>query len=623
MRIRFLKKLILAGILALSFANPSAIRAQEPSEWRPAYLTRAAILDMVMGDNGQGWAVGEAGTILQRRNGRWQPVASPTQETLYAVAFVSANNGWAVGEAGTVLHYDGTDWQRATAPTTAADTLFDIALIDGQGWAVGKRFNPVFATVTGLILHLRDGVWTEVPIPQTQPLYAVAFTAADAGWAVGEDGTVLHWNGTMWAMQNRLTTIDLYDVTLAGENIWAVGDNGFIIRWNLRGGLRIEGMPYGVLVSIGFAGTDAGWAVGADGVVLRYDGHTWSPIPMPLSADLFGLFVDTDGIPWITGEGGLIGRVTPDGWQFDTQPYVDVDLTAIDMPDATAGWVVGSWPAASSPGVVFWRYAEPYWYPHEEREAPPLFDIAAASADEAWAVGSQLPPATTGVVWRYTANAWTVADAPDTSTLFAVETVGPGNVWVAGQDGTLAHYDGTEWHPVPMPENVHLYGLHFRAADDGWAVGTRLEITDRSSRYLAVAFHYNGTDWHETAVPPGPPRLLAVYALAENDVWAVGDLGAILHYDGEGWSVVQGQQDYNLLAVDFAGPGDGWAVGSNGTILRFHATTWTSVDSPTTETLKGVVSRPWGEGWAVGSRGAFLYHPPITPWRIYLPHIGR
>ncbi|MFQ5594421.1 MAG: YCF48-related protein [Anaerolineae bacterium] len=621
--------------------QPAAGLSQESTRWRTAYLTQSTVLDITITDAGDAWAVGENGVILHNNGVAWRNVSSPTDETLHAVAFAATDDGWAVGEGGTILRYDGVNWRITGGPAIrpfdwtqgrlrsgqvmAVDELFDIELVGAGGWAVGRRYNTLSATFSGLILHLTGGIWTEVSMPQTEPLFGVAFASADQGWAVGEAGTILRWDGHKWTVEESQTNVDLYDIAIADGDFWAVGKSGFLVHWN-QDRFFVESRPYGDLTGVAFVASDAGWAVGAGGTVLNYDGITWTQVDTPLGTDLHGLSIGDDGLPWVTGEGGLIGRVLEEGWRYVTQPYVDVDLTAIDLLQETAGWAVGARPFQPTEGVVFWQLADDLWNPHQLDETPPLFDVDMLSKDEAWAVGQDFQvdePTEAGVVWHYASGVWTSAAYPGVSALFAVEAIGPDDVWAAGQDGTLLHYNGAEWVKTPMPENVHLYGLHFRTPDDGWVVGERFDLGHDPPRYLAVAFHFDGETWTETPVPIGPPRLLAVCTTSESDVWAVGNLGAILYFNGQSWAVVQGQQEYNLLDIDFSTPDDGWAVGSQGTILRYRDGIWSLANSPTMETLNGVVSRPQAEAWVVGSHGTFLYHPSDRPWSMYLPLVER
>ena len=144
--------------------------------------------------------------------------------------------------------------------------------------------------------------------------------------------------------------------------------------------------------------------------------------------------------------------------------------------------------------------------------------------------------------------------------------------------------------------------------------------------------------------------LFDVWGAAEDDLFAVGNLGNILHFDGESWtplraegwsppthdlnaiwgaddgslfavgrkgSIVQGDRngglavtdspvDTDLTAVWGRGPNDVFAVGKGGTILHFDGTRWTAEASGTDLDLSTV----WGAGecdiMASSVRGALL-----------------
>jgi photosystem II stability/assembly factor-like uncharacterized protein len=63
-----------------------------------------------------GWAVGDAGTILHYTGGQWMPVSSPTGEDLYNVTMESATESWAVGDYGTIVHYANGVWISVYSP---------------------------------------------------------------------------------------------------------------------------------------------------------------------------------------------------------------------------------------------------------------------------------------------------------------------------------------------------------------------------------------------------------------------------------------------------------------------------------------------------------------------------
>ncbi|MBK6535930.1 MAG: hypothetical protein IPF99_42285 [Deltaproteobacteria bacterium] len=63
--------------------------------------------------------------------------------------------------------------------------------------------------------------------------------------------------------------------------------------------------------------------------------------------------------------------------------------------------------------------------------------------------------------------------------------------------------------------------------------------------------------------------LYGVWGAAPNDVWAVGEGGTILHWDGARWSSIPSNTTATLRSVWGASAGDVWAVGDNGTAVHY------------------------------------------------------
>ena len=147
-----------------------------PTCWKSLY-------SVAMVSASEGWAVGEAGTILHYTGGSWQSVTSPTTKNLYSVAMVSGSEGWAIGDSGTILHYTGDSWHGGvTSPTTVP--LSSVAMVSAsQGWAVGYG---------GIILHYTGGAWQSVASPVGNDLNSVVMVSATKGWTVGSN-EILHY----------------------------------------------------------------------------------------------------------------------------------------------------------------------------------------------------------------------------------------------------------------------------------------------------------------------------------------------------------------------------------------------------------------------------------------------
>ncbi len=78
-----------------------------------------------------------------------------------------------------------------------------------------------------------------------------------------------------------------------------------------------------------------------------------------------------------------------------------------------------------------------------------------------------------------------------------------------------------------------------------------------------------GTEWQRVLTGTTEP-LNAVWAVASNDVWAVGNGGTIVHWDGTAFSTVRSNTTSTLRALWGSGANNLWAVGDNGVALRYR-----------------------------------------------------
>jgi len=99
--------------------------------------------------------------------------------------------------------------------------------------------------------------------------------------------------------------------------------------------------------------------------------------------------------------------------------------------------------------------------------------------------------------------------------------------------------------------------------------------------------------------------LRGVWGSSNNDVFAVGNNGTILHYNGSMWSSINSGTTNYLAAVWGSSPSDVFTVGNNGTILHYNGNAWSQMSSGATTTLRGI----WGTSsdiFAVGEGGTIL-----------------
>lgn len=136
----------LAWCVALAAAVGGA-SAQKISAREPRLLLDAARV------GGQVIAVGEWGAVRRTSGstGRWERVASPTEETLTAVQFINERHGVAVGHHGVVMISDdaGASWQLRTPDARSTEPLLGVHFLSPQhGFLVGT-FGTLLETDDG------------------------------------------------------------------------------------------------------------------------------------------------------------------------------------------------------------------------------------------------------------------------------------------------------------------------------------------------------------------------------------------------------------------------------------------------------------------------------------------
>jgi hypothetical protein len=110
--------------------------------------------------------------------------------------------------------------------------------------------------------------------------------------------------------------------------------------------------------------------------------------------------------------------------------------------------------------------------------------------------------------------------------------------------------------------------------------------------------------WCIESPPAGVPSntmLHAVFALDENDVFAVGNDGTILRrVNGNDWFAMASGTTSNLRSVWGSSASDVWAGGVSGTLLHYDGTSWSPISAPISN-----VDSIWGSSstnvWFVGS----------------------
>ena len=344
--------------------------------------------------------------------------------------------------------------------------------------AIGVSASGVFASgdLASCTLHAIEG---DSPDNVGTILETAVAPAADDVWAMGSHVSgpasspwAQHWNGTAWTTAKLdvppgpLSISSIYDAkAFSSDDIWAVGswqgDFPFVQHWDGEtwSAVQVPEMPGDerILTGIDGTGPDDIWVVGQrqdegqeHGVVLHYDGASWSVVPPP---------PDTA----VLHDVAMLGaEPTVVGWSIGSKGF--------------AQGIIGSYSGAGT-----WSVAD---IANDPRENLFVLGIAAASPGGAWAVGfsNDSPNRDTARTFQRTGDAWQEVSVPDlegSARLVAVATdasgtAAVGQVLVGGINRALAlRATDTGWQEIAGAGDNAPDTLSGVALQGGkvWAVG--------------------------------------------------------------------------------------------------------------------------------------------------------
>lgn len=174
------------------------------------------------------FAVGTYGTALHCCG--WEQMTTP-ELPRYTNQLVSVDDScvYVVSQSGVIVRHDmDEDAGFESVATGTSNALHDLwgADCDAGVYAVGTN---------GAILRFDGNSWQSMASGTIQRLHGVWGSDVDNVFAVGDLGTVVHWNGVAWRtldVPSEIAEIDLLDVWGADENtIFIAGRQSSLVRY--------------------------------------------------------------------------------------------------------------------------------------------------------------------------------------------------------------------------------------------------------------------------------------------------------------------------------------------------------------------------------------------------------
>lgn len=491
-------------------------------------------------------------------------------------------------------------------------------------------------------------IW-QYPSHQPYHLYAVSFTDANTGTAVGEYGTILRTTdgGATWVGQWASTRRHLYGVAFTDANTGlAVGQGGVILKTTDGGTTWISktSRTNYDLAAVSFADADTAEAVGGTAGHMTYcrttdGGDTWTyyeqnSYAIPLGVSFFnariGAVVEIQQILLWTTNGGA-------SWKQQTCAGGDIEdrLRGVSVLDANTAVAVGSayydgfYPHmlrgvikttrnggitcgtqfVSAPlravsfadiniGTAVGDYGAIYrstdggvtWVQQTSGTGVTLNGVSFTDANTGTAVGNY------GTILRTTDGgaAWVAQTEGTTYTLRGISFAGPNTGTVVGGDGgrgiILRTTDAGATWLAQYVADMRINGVSFADADTGTAVGGYEYSTDLGVFGSGWIFRTTdgGATWEKQATLRGP--LYDVLLMDPSTGTAVGG-----DYE-EGWWA-----DRRSLIIHTQDGGTVWAPQTTGANCHLYGVCFTDVNT-------GVAVGQWGTIFRTTDGGATWIH---------------
>lgn len=247
---------------------------------------------------------GTAQVVFDQLNAAILSVSGTAADNIYAVG---ADPGDGLGPY--VLHYDGRSWKRLTTGAQGNLWWISVTMIDGAFYMAGDG---------GKILQFTpdNEQFEELTVPGAPMLFGVWGVTSGELWAVGgnaEDpdmgGLMTRFDGQEWTQEDMS---DLFP----------------------------EGMP--TLYKVWGRGPADVYAVGRTGVILHFDGATWSRVPNDTQRTLFTIHGNGSQVVATGGAGEAVIEVFGEGVFTNEADDTLIQMNGVFIPPDGRGVTVGN-----------------------------------------------------------------------------------------------------------------------------------------------------------------------------------------------------------------------------------------------------------------------------------------
>lgn len=611
------------------------------------------------------WAVGDGGTVM-RYNGTawialrpqevWGSDRSVSTAPLLGIWGSSRSDIWMVGGSGNIVHWDGQSFTVSSLPgTTALAAVWGagpgevyVAGNEGAAWRCSAPTRCTQLKVnapTSLVGVYFSGVWgrsaTEVYLVGSRLLSSGGNSLHPAfeGVVMRSDGVSLT---QVYAAQSE-TAPTLQFRTISGRasgpaELWIGASDGSLHTGDGQNFFVAAQTTAGQINALTTTGPVSAnepldlWAATAGGQLLHRTGTPlrWEQIATPSYEPLYGLFGDTVNL-WAVGAAGAIVQ-----WN---------GAQAVAVTSGKRSSTNGRWIDSSGELWLTWedktttRTAQRTSLGLNQPQNEVLYGLVG--------FGDTLFASATGRILSRQPTGWS-APPPvpglENAVLIALGGVAADDLWAAGFYGSLLHSTSGGAKPYSVRDQaatliqLQLDNQRKPESFDLLVITTPLDAVREAQKTALLQAVWAGSPnrmfavgeagmivtWDGSALStqliPFADRLPTYYAVwgsSTTDVWVAGTRGALLHYDGTTWKACAGQKcpadpasGIHFLDITGTGPDDVWFAASCGSqacssLYHWDGTQFCHV--PDLPSSLGWVATRGSELYVVGTEGSILH----------------
>ncbi len=361
--------------------------------------------------------------------------------------------------------------------------------------------------------------------------------------------------------ENGLPPVPVRDLRCMGGGTGAVcSDFGFVATVQNNTWRLLDTGQSANLSAVWGTSIDDFYVAGTGGCALYWNGTAFSELHVGVADDFNDVWGSARDDVWFVGRNTIVHW---DGTTAATYNYPTLPVSGVFYCiDGTASDNV--WVGCTGGNVLHW-----------DGTAWTLTDLGTHSFYSIFVTGTEVfLGADGGRLVHFDGTSWSAFTVPGASAIDnfnAVAGTGPNRVYALGRDAMIYYWDGTAWTDKSDPFFTTSYDIltacmaGTTVVAGGYYLGSTPNLTE-----------FDGTSWAPAASQTASGEdLYAVWTFDEDNAYAFGAKGTILHRDATGWSTVtHGLTTEYLYGAWASGPSNVYAVGNDGTVMHYDGSAW-------------------------------------------------